>query len=262
MATPVYRLLSVVRTEQLSPNMLRLCLSGDDLIGFPEASTAGYIKLIFDLDGNAVDSKSRVEQVSLKQLLRRTYTLSHFDAKTNELWVDFVLHGTGADAGPASNWAQQAVVGSQIVISGPGLVKLVDNQADWFFLAGDMTGLPAIRCNLQQLPATAVGYVVLEIEQSSDQQTLLKPDGVKIYWVVKNTQVEALITSVRAMPWLAGTPAVWVACEFNNMRMLRQYFKKERCVGRDEMYISSYWKTGCSEDQHKLEKRADAALEV
>ena len=42
------------------------------------------------------------------------------------------------------------------------------------------------------------------------------------------------------------------------MRALRQFLREERNVARGDLYISSYWKNGVSEDQHKLAKRADA----
>ncbi|EGU61267.1 utilization protein for catechol-siderophore, partial [Vibrio nigripulchritudo ATCC 27043] len=51
---------------------------------------------------------------------------------------------------------------------------------------------------------------------------------------------------------------VWCATEFSTMRQLRKYFRNEREVERDEIYISSYWKQGRTEDQHKIDKRKDA----
>lgn len=42
------------------------------------------------------------------------------------------------------------------------------------------------------------------------------------------------------------------------MRELRRYFKEERQVARQDLYISSYWKCGSSEDQHKVFKREDS----
>jgi NADPH-dependent ferric siderophore reductase len=42
------------------------------------------------------------------------------------------------------------------------------------------------------------------------------------------------------------------------MRALRQYFRNEKEVDRENIYISSYWKKGVSEDGHKVIKREDA----
>ncbi len=46
--------------------------------------------------------------------------------------------------------------------------------------------------------------------------------------------------------------------EFDSMRALRQYFRNEKEVDRENIYISSYWKQGVSEDGHKVIKREDA----
>jgi NADPH-dependent ferric siderophore reductase len=42
------------------------------------------------------------------------------------------------------------------------------------------------------------------------------------------------------------------------MRALRQYFRNEKQVKRENIYISSYWKLGVSEDGHKTIKQQDA----
>ncbi len=48
---------------------------------------------------------------------------------------------------------------------------------------------------------------------------------------------------------------MWCACEFDDMRALRDYFRNQRNVEHDRIYISSYWKNGVSEDGHKVLKR-------
>ena len=42
------------------------------------------------------------------------------------------------------------------------------------------------------------------------------------------------------------------------MRELRQYFRNEKEVAKENIYISSYWKRGVTKDGHKAIKRADA----
>jgi NADPH-dependent ferric siderophore reductase len=49
-----------------------------------------------------------------------------------------------------------------------------------------------------------------------------------------------------------------VACEFEAMKLLRQYLRVEQQFGKERLYISSYWKRGLVEDEHKDIKRADA----
>ena len=42
------------------------------------------------------------------------------------------------------------------------------------------------------------------------------------------------------------------------MRRLRTYLRQERGLEPDQLYISSYWKQGLGEDQHRVVKWADA----
>lgn len=261
MAKKEMRTLSVVSSRKLTPHMQRIVLTGEELGTFPEGSESGYIKLLFTIKGNAIVSKSQVEAMASDKPLMRTYTVRAFDAEKKTLTVDFVLHADSE--GPASKWAENAKAGDKIVIVGPGPVKLVDNNADWFLIAGDMTALPAISCNLEQLPPEAKGYAVIEISSQDDRQLLSAPDGVKIQWVTRdsNSDQEEFLNTVFDLEWLTGEPYVWCACEFEAMKCLRKHFKLTRNISKRSMYISSYWKQGNSEDQHKIAKQADAATD-
>lgn len=251
MKKPTPRNLSVIKSENLTPNMQRITLGGNDLADFPSGQESGYIKLIFP-------------QQHSDQPLMRTYTVRAFNPETQQLVVDFVLHGEGEHAGPASHWARHASVGDTLLVGGPGPTKLVDMSADWFLLAGDMTALPAISCNLELMPSHAKGYAVIEVISTADIQTLKAPAGIEIHWVITpelGTNEEALLNKVKSLPWLEGTPSIWAASEFQSMKALRAFCKKEKMVGKSEIYASSYWKLGRSEDQHKIDKRADAEAE-
>nr|WP_272214140.1 SIP domain-containing protein [Marinicella sp. W31]MDC2876875.1 SIP domain-containing protein [Marinicella sp. W31] len=63
-------------------------------------------------------------------------------------------------------------------------------------------------------------------------------------------------------PWRTGSVYGWCAAEFETMRRLRTYLRQERGLGPDQLYISSYWKQGLGEDQHRVVKRADAETAV
>jgi NADPH-dependent ferric siderophore reductase len=237
--------LTVIRSYQITPNMRRITMGGSALEGFPLNQESAYIKLLL------ADDK-------LGSSVMRTYTVRNHREQLNELDVDFVLHG---DGGPASVWAASAQPGDAITIAGPGGKKLLDFSADWFVLAGDMTALPAIGVNIEQLPPRARGYAVIEIPHESDIQTFQTPDAFDIHWVVNPAPAKEstrLLDKIRQLPWLEGNPSIWAACEFGNMRALRRYFKQEKEVAKNALYVSSYWKRGLSEEQHKKVKRTDA----
>ena len=237
--------LTVIRSYQITPNMRRITMGGSALEGFPLNQESAYIKLLL------ADDK-------LGSSVMRTYTVRNHREQLNELDVDFVLHG---DGGPASVWAASAQPGDAITIAGPGGKKLLDFSADWFVLAGDMTALPAIGVNIEQLPPRARGYAVIEIPHESDIQTFQTPDAFDIHWVANPAPAKEstrLLDKIRQLPWLEGNPSIWAACEFGNMRALRRYFKQEKEVAKNALYVSSYWKRGLSEEQHKKVKRTDA----
>lgn len=226
----------------VTPHMRRIRFSGADLADFPQNQESGYVKFALPYKGETV---------------RRTYTVRAFDAQASLLDVDFVLHG---DAGPASAWAGSCSVGDEILVGGPGPKKLVDFSADWFLIAGDMTALPAISVNIEQLPSDARGYLLVEIVDEADKQDLPIPSGIKVEWIVNpqpSDQHFPLLEAVKSCEFLPGRPSMWIAGEFHTSREIRRYLKLQRQVQRNEIYASSYWHIGLSEDRHKVAKASD-----
>lgn len=236
------RSVEVVSRQQLTPNMMRLHLEGPGLIDFPAGYEGGYIKLVLD------DSEKPTV---------RSYTVQSYCEHSQRLTIDMVAHG---DSGPAAIWAKQVQLGTQIDIVGPGACQKINTSADWFILAGDMSALPAICANLSRLPADARGDVVLEVISEADKQVLDVPRNVEVHWVI-NPEPESMNTSledkVMALPWRNGDVSVWVAGEFSASRALRQYFRHDRKVGKNNLYVSCYWKIGETDEGMKVAKRDD-----
>jgi NADPH-dependent ferric siderophore reductase len=255
------RNVEVAQKTFLSPNMLRIILSGDALRDFPEDFESGYVKLRFLADANEaypVDVSDKIlEKLANPKPRLRSYTIRAFDQKKCELTLDFVAHG---DNGPASAWALSCGVGDSISIDGPGPAKLINMDADWFFLVGDMAALPAVSVNIEKLAATATGYVVIEVLSEEDKVPLVVPNGISVHWVVNahsDSPNAFLADKVRSLAWHEGEPSVWVAAEFTAMKNLRQYFKVERKVNKNNIYVSSYWKMGEADEGHKKAKKMD-----
>lgn len=255
-----FRALTVDDSQRLTPNMQRLWLSGESLGDFPMDVDGAYIKLLFDGEGQAIGDEAQLEALVSRPVMR-TYTVRTYDPVKRQIIVDFVRHQHDGHSGPASAWAEHAKAGDRILIGGPGPAKRLQTDADWVFLAADMTALPALSANLEQLGAEAKGIAVIEVMSEQDVQSLTKPEGVELHWVINPTPGKpntTLADAVRRQPWQAGQVSAWAACEFSNMRHIRQYFKQERDVGRDYLYVSSYWKMGSSEEEHKVVKRSDS----
>ncbi|KXO12957.1 Utilization protein for unknown catechol-siderophore X [Moritella sp. JT01] len=265
---PSSRVLTVIDTQQLTPNMQRISFQADDLSDFPSDAAGGYIKLLFTEQGNTDISQLATDE----RPKMRTYTIRHLRQAINQLDVDFVRHEhlnmsdnskgcNNSIGGFAAAWSQSVSTGDTISIAGPGMIKPANINTDWYFLVADMTALPALSAQLTKLPRAASGYAVIEINHQDDKQTLVKPEGIDVIWVVANEAKTNLLTQVKALTWQQGEVSVWCACEFSDMRALRVYFRNEKSVDKDNIYISSYWKTGCTEDGHKIAKRDDNEAE-
>lgn len=243
--------LTVTAVSQLTRNMRRITLHGEDLVRFPDNAEGAYFKLVFD-SGDA------------DRPIMRTYTVAHHRPDQLEIDVDFMLHAgpDGVADGIAAPWSVNAKPGDRMSIFGPGPATFVNTDADWFLLAADMTALPALTANLALLPEKARGYVVIEILADEDKQNLAVPEGMDIVWVVNphaGSEESPLFQAIRKLTWLEGQVAVWGACEFKTMKKIRQYLRVDREVEKSRLYVSSYWKQGLKEEEHKIVKKEDAA---
>ena len=238
----------VKSVANITPNMRQITFAGPDLADYPEGKEGGYIKLVFP----------DLPRVNPKRPVMRTFSIRAYDATKGELKVDFALHDdTG---GIAMDWAWNAKPGDIIPIGGPGKVKMAPEDADWYLIAADMTGLPAALCNLEMLPRDAKGYAILEITSEQDIQDVAAPTGVDLRWVINpapHAQKDILFNAISGLEWMSGDPFVWTACEFDTMRLLRSFYHDEKAVDRKSIYLSSYWRAGRTEDQHKVNKSQD-----
>ncbi len=258
------RNLTLTEKRQLSPSLVRLVFTGDDLKTFPVGQESGYVKLLFPADGEGEVQGDKLDDKDyFKALHKRTFTIRHYNADDNTLHIDGVCHSFGhPEQGPANAWIETAAEGHAIWVSGPGEKKLVEAPADWYFLVGDMTALPAIAVNLAQMDNNARGYAVIEVMNVGDIVELPRPENLELHWLINSDPKcpnSALADAARDLPWLEGVPEVWVAGEFELMRNLRRYFKKERGVPKNRVYASSYWKIGENDEGNKRAKKQDEA---
>lgn len=247
------RCLYVADTQKLSANMQRITFAGDDLADFPPVKPGAYIKILLNPDGSGVTDLD----LASDEITIRTYTVRMFDRDQGTLTVDFALHSGDLESGPASRWAESAKVGDKICIGGPGSIKEFPTEYDWVLFAGDITAIPAIESQLALLPEDTQGFAVISVNDAADIRDLVKPQGVKAIWLTSPTQRLANELSRLEMP--TGKPAIWAASEFSQMREMRSLFNNQWNIARNSYYISSYWKIGRSEEQHKIDKRKDAA---
>ena len=238
----VMRRVRVTRVEQLSPRMVCVTFTGDDLAAFAWNGPAAHIKLIFPEDGQTEPPMPQPDGPRSTRM--RTYTPRRFDPTSPEHEVEFVLHGDG----PASNWAAQADVGQALILAGPGPNYQIDPDADWFLLAGDDAALPAIETILDALPAEAQVRVVLEVADEHEERPLATAGQLDITWLHRGGQSAqadaALEAAVRAMQLPAGNGRIYVGCEAAAVRRIRKHLLQERGLDPATIVTRGYWKLG------------------
>ncbi len=238
----VMRWVKVTHVEQLSPRMVRVTFTGDDLGAFAWNGPAAHIKLLFPEEGEAEPHMPQPDGPRATRL--RTYTPRRFDPAVPELEVEFVLHGDG----PASNWAAQAQVGQTLILSGPGPNYQIDPEANWFLLAGDDAALPAIETILDAMPAEARVRVVLEVADEHEERTLSTAAQLDITWLHRAAHPDqadtALEAAVRTIELPTGNGRIYVGCEAAAMRRIRTHLLHERGLAPATMVTRGYWKLG------------------
>ncbi|MGK5078127.1 siderophore-interacting protein [Janthinobacterium sp. HLX7-2] len=249
------RVLTVVRTEQLTAHMRRVTLAGGDLEGFVSPAHDDHVKLFFPAPGEQApmlpvlgNGPNAIEYAEGARPIARNYTPRRYDAERRELEIDFVLHGDG----PAATWAAQAKPGHTLGVGGPRGSMLVPLDFDWYVLVGDQTALPAIARRLEQLPATARAIAVIEIVEDGEQIAPECTAQLELHWVARNGSKGALLLDALRKITLPsdGDGYVWVATEHAQVLDLRRHFLAAG-LPKQHLHVASYWKHGVEEHHER-----------
>jgi len=269
----------VIRTEKIAPHMVRVVLGGKGFDTFnPVDFTDSYVKVV--IVPRAVDVRALPQPLTIDsfrdldaahQPTVRTYTVRRVDPESQEIAIDFVVHG---DHGVAAPWAAKAQPGDSAYLMGPSGAYAPAPEADWHLLAGDEAAIPAISVALESLPADAIGQVFIEVAGPDHEVTLSAPAGVAVNWVYRGGRADLvpddnagnhapLIAAVREAEWLPGQVQVFIHGEAQTvMHNLRPYIRKERGVEpKWSASISGYWRRGRTEETFRQWKRELAEAE-
>ncbi|GGC75147.1 siderophore-interacting protein [Undibacterium terreum] len=247
------RLLTVLRTEHLTPHMLRITLSGDDLDGFVSAAHDDHVKLFFPAPGSdqptlpTLGQQGVVADENMQKPIARNYTPRRYDAVRKELDIDFMLHGDG----PASLWAARAKPGMTLGVGGPRGSMVVPNDFDWYLLIGDQTALPAIARRLEELPAHAQVIAVIAVADAGEKIALSSDAQTRLIWLDQSTSSadtsDLFVSALKDLELPAGDGYAWVAAELNSAQTVRKYLLQERGLDKHQVHAASYWRNGASE---------------
>ena len=232
------RTLTVAEAFQLTPHMLRIVFSGEDLADFTSLAPDDHVKLLFP----GADEKPEM----------RDYTPRAFDRAARRLTVDFALHETGV----ATDWARQAKPGDVLQIGGPRGSAVIAPIFDWWLLIGDETALPAIGRQVEELPAGVEVITLVAVPGAEDQQSFATAALHRAHWVHRAAETAAdpaaLLAAARQLELPGqGRGFIWIAAEAKVGRALRDHFETERGQPRHWMKAAGYWVEGQADSSDK-----------
>lgn len=230
------RSLTVETARLLTPRMKRIELSGD-MTGFESLSADDHIKLFFETaDGPAM----------------RDFTPRAFDRMAGSLTIDFALH----QAGPATQWAEQAKPGDRLEIGGPRGSAVVPDDFDWYWLIGDETALPAIGRFVEGLrPGVSVTSIVA-IADAAERQHFATASAWTALWAERGaaggSDAGSLLALLDALPLPEGDGFVFVAAESTVSRAIRARLL-ERGHRKEWLKAAGYWLKGDAGAHERIE---------
>ncbi|MEV4160772.1 siderophore-interacting protein [Nonomuraea dietziae] len=246
----------VLRTERLTPHMVRVVFGGEGLARFAtEGLTDHYVKLVFPCEG--VDLPTPFTMAGCRESMPRehwprlrTYTVRGWDPAARELTIDFVVHGDEGLAGP---WAEAARPGDELYLLGPGGGYAPSPDADWHLLAGDESALPAIAASLEALPSGATARVFIEVEGPEEEQKL----DVPVVYVHRRggPRGDRLVEAVRGLDFPSGRVHAFVHGEAACVKELRRFLRVEKEIPLDQLSISGYWRLGVDDEGWRSVKK-------
>lgn len=260
----------VVRTERLTPSMMRVVLGGDGLHEFESTGVGDeYLRIIFPVAGatepilpTITDGNLDYGSIDLDTL--RTYTVRAYDADTGEITIDFVIH----DGGVAAAWALRAAPGDVVGVNTPD--GLYDPPAGlrWQILVADCAGVPAAARILANTPDHVRTRLVLEVPDAAHEQALPEHPRADITWVYGGNGhgPSRLEDVVRTLPRPDGDDGyVWVAGEIRALRGVRRYLRHELKLPARSYKSVGYWIERAEEWQERydnLDEETRSALEA
>jgi NADPH-dependent ferric siderophore reductase len=238
----VPRTAAVVRTEPLTPSLVRVVLAGPELTDLPVGEcTDHYVKLQF-VDG--------------ERAVQRAYTVRAYDAASRELTIDFVVHGDEGIAGP---WALAARPGDEISMVGPGGGYAPADDVDWHLFVGDESALPAIAASLERVTPGRRAVVFAEVEDATEELALTSPGNLEVHWVHRATsglgRGEALVDLITTATLPRGDFDAFVHGEAGFVREVRRHLRGERGLDPARLSASGYWRRGRTDEAWRAEKK-------
>ncbi|MEU6644549.1 siderophore-interacting protein [Saccharomonospora sp. NPDC046836] len=247
----------VLRTDRVTPHMVRVTFTGEDLKRLPVRGYDQWFRLFLPRRNGQTDFAAVPERFGMAGYLKyltaksgtrppfRNYTVRELRPDLGELDVDFVAHGDQGIAGP---WARRAQAGERVALIDQGRGFDPIDDAGFVLLAGDESALPAIAGILRSLPRSTAGLAIIEIPTADDMQSVEAPCGVEVRWLAR--------TDPHERPGILALEAVHAYSPAQPASLQAYLAGEQRCVAESRRHLvtagvpksriafTGYWKVG------------------
>ena len=237
---------TVANVEDVTPRMRRITIADEGLRRLPVEEPGEIITLLWPEEGKPLvlpEEGWRFPAGVAERQHARNYTVRSWEPGSDEVVIDFVVHG---DHGRASRWAAAAAPGHEIGYAGSRLHWLPVATEGWALLVGDETGLPALSAIAEDLPAGMRAIALVEVEDEAERQPIDTAAELEVRWLHRDGaqagQNTLLVDAVRELDLPEGQGRAWGGGEALAMRDVRRHLKDERGLPGEDTQVLGYWK--------------------
>ena len=248
-----FREMTVVEVSDLTPRMRRVRLAGEDLERFARFGGM-HVRMLFPTKAVPEPDWPTLGANGLaawppenRKPTARAYTIRRLDVDGGWMDVDFLIH-EGESVG--SRWASAVRAGMKVGIMGP-VGRPVTMDAKWYVLGADETGLPALSRMLETLPPATRGIAFVEVADEAERHPIDNRTGIELHWILRDGipagSDDRLAKAVLAVEWPRDLACFgWFASEADAASLVRDTWRNDRGLGRDQTLAATYWRRGAS----------------
>lgn len=234
---PKRRGLKIISKEYITPKMIRIIATGDELSDFVSKSPDDHIKLIAGM----TDEGS----------IMRDYTPRAYSNAERTITVDFAVH----EAGPVTEWAINANVGDDMRIAGPRGSAELTEAFDWILLIGDETALPAMGRWVEENPNASAISTLGIVTSAEEEQQWASAAPHKALWVHRppqqDTDATAALSLLEKFERPTGKGFIWIAAEASVARAIKSFVLDVWKHPSHHLKSSGYWVKGHADTVEK-----------
>jgi NADPH-dependent ferric siderophore reductase len=232
------RTLAVEHIERVTPAMLRITFTGEELADFESLGFDDHVKIAVPVGSGEME--------------RRDYTPRRYDTQARRLVVDFAVH----DAGPVTQWALGAKPGDTLQLGGPRGSAVISPDVKSWLLIGDETALPAIGRRIEEADAGTRIVSVVAVAGADERQAFETRAELTTFWahrpLSEAANPDALLAKVKTVE-LRPETYVWIAAEASVARAVRNHLVAQRGYPLSWIKAAGYWTKGKADADKSLD---------